>query len=226
MSYKPLEIETIEIAGITPSLLAIRLPKRSKEDSEFEVMATLEDGRFLSGVDFILGKNDSKLAGNLIRAGNDHAKAMRGIIVWAKLKMQVGWMIEFETYRHGVECLSTSSAMHGELKHLTGPELAEQKQADLPEKVYTRIVHMSYQALRSMYYPRRHHRHPDWPIFCKWIESLPYANELIIAAKPERKNKDLPPCDACGKQIPDGDNVGIECNLHRGCAVVEGGNHE
>lgn len=37
--------------------------------------------------------------------------------------------------------------------------------------------------------------------------------------------KQGPPCDACGKPISDGDNVGIECNLHRGCAVGEGGNH-
>ena len=127
----------------------------------------------------VIGPKDLYLASNLVKAGNDHAKAIRGIIVYLKIKLQIGFMIEFETYRHGVECLSTSSSMHCELSQLHGEELAEQKQADLPEKQYTRILTISYQALRSMYKARRHHKHPDWQIFCNWIETLPYAKELI-----------------------------------------------
>jgi len=88
-------------------------------------------------------------------------------------------MIEFETYRHGVECLSTSSAMHGELRGMRGEELAEAKQNGLPDKVYRRIVMVSYQALRSMYRARRHHRHPDWQIFCDFVEGLPWFPMLI-----------------------------------------------
>lgn len=30
-----------------------------------------------------------------------------------------------------------------------------------------------------------------------------------------------PPCDACGAPVPDGDNVGHECDLHSGCVEVE-----
>jgi hypothetical protein len=165
--YKPLKIELLEIAGLYPSMQAMRLPKKSESDSSFEG----------------LGPDDERLAGNLIRAGNDHAKAMRGIVVWLKLELQVGWMIELETYRHGIECLSTSSSMHGELVRLEGEELAEQKQADLPDKVYTRILTASYQALRSMYKARRTHRHPDWQIFCDFIETLPYFEELIMPRK-------------------------------------------
>lgn len=89
-------------------------------------------------------------------------------------------MLEFETYRYGVECLSTSSTMHGELKCLRGPELAAQKQAGLPEKVYVRRLKISYQALRRMYRARRKHRHPDWQIFCDWVEILPYFDKLIM----------------------------------------------
>lgn len=70
--------------------------------------------------------------------------------------------------------------MHMELSSLSGEDLAEQKQADLPNKQYTRILTASYQALRSMYHARRHHRHPDWHILCDWIETLPYAAELIM----------------------------------------------
>ena len=73
----------------------------------------------------------------------------------------------------------TTGAMHGELKALCGAALAEQKQADLPRKCYTRSLLMSYQTLRRIYRARRKHRHPDWRLFCQWIESLPYFQQLI-----------------------------------------------
>ncbi len=169
--YKPLEIELLETAGLVSSMRAMRLPKNTKSDTIHR--------SYLS----ILGKDDGYLAGKLIRAGDDHAKALRGIIVWVEMKMQVGFMIEFETYRHGIECLSTSSTMHTSLKSLSGAELVEQKQKGLEDLIYTRIVTISYQALRSMYFARRYHRHPDWRIFCKFIENLPYFTSLIKAEK-------------------------------------------
>lgn len=163
--YKPLEIVDFEVVGFRWAMRAMRLPKKSVGDTPHRL--------------FMIGPRDLHLASNLVKAGNDHAKAMRGIIVYAEINLQVGFMIEFETYRHGVECLSTSSSMHCELASLKGEELAEQKQADLPDKQYTRILTVSYQALRAMYKARRHHRHPDWQILCNWIETLPYAIELI-----------------------------------------------
>ena len=40
----------------------------------------------------------------------------------------------------------------------------------------------TYAELRNMYFQRRHHRlKEEWiDTFCKWIESLPYAKELIM----------------------------------------------
>jgi hypothetical protein len=171
--YKPLIVKINEVCGVEWAVKAMRLPKRSIGDSVFGW-----DEYRIADVTHI-GPKDSALASNLVRAGNDHAKAIRGIVAYLEIEMQVGFMIEFETYRHGVECLSTSSAMHGELKELTGVELAEQKQKDLSSKVYTRSVMISYQTLRSMYKARKNHRHPDWRIFCKIIETLPYFDVFI-----------------------------------------------
>lgn len=189
MKYKPLKIETIEVGGLVASLQAMRLPKGSKNDSVM-LIDTPEFWKYPSGKvalefgsEICLGQDDARLAGNLIRAGDDHAKAMRGIIVWAELEMQTGFMIELETYRLGSETLSTSSTMHNELKGMSGPELASKKQEGLPEKVYKRIASYSYQTLRRIYKARRNHRHPDWKIFCEWIEGLPYFKELIEAKK-------------------------------------------
>lgn len=171
MSYKPLNIVGWETVGLRWAMRAMRLPKGSAGDTAY------------TGVHTQIGLKDLNLASNLVKAGDDHAKAMRGIIVYLEIECQVGWLLEFETYRHGVECLSTSSSMHMELSGLSGEELAEKKQADLPEKQYTRILTASYQALRHMYFARRHHRHPDWKILCDWIETLPYAAELICVEK-------------------------------------------
>lgn len=43
-----------------------------------------------------------------------------------------------------------------------------------------RIQYFSYQALRRIYQQRRNHRLPHWHIFCDWIKTLPFANELIL----------------------------------------------
>lgn len=176
--YQPLKIETMEVAGFMPSIRGMRKPKGTVVDSFVDYEDYTNP--------FILGDSDADLAGRLIRAGNDHAKAMRGIIVWVEMKFMVGWMIEFVTYRIGTEDLSTSSTMHNELKELSGYQLAEQKQKDLVNKVYERSEHFSYQALRGIYRARRRHRHPDWRIFCRWIEELPYFDKLIFPEfKPE-----------------------------------------
>ena len=172
MYYKEIYPILNQVVGFKHSLIAMRKPKMSKNDSVFV-------GDSVS----ILGESDKRLAMALIKGGNDHAKAFRGIIAYLTIKMQTGFMIEFETYRHGVECLSTSSAMHGELKGLKGTELAEKKQKDLCDKVYERDLTISYQALRSMYKARRTHRHPDWQIFCDFVETLPWFNIFIMPEK-------------------------------------------
>lgn len=184
MNYKPLRIKKCKVTGMMPALKAMRLPKGSKNDSK--VLSGIDPFTTDSDQYLHLGENDKQLARSLVKAGPDHAKFTRGIIAYLEMEMQAGFMIEFETYRHGVECLSTSSSMHGELKGLKGEELAEQKQKDLSEKVYTRILTVSYQALRSMYKARRNHRHPDWQIFCDFVESLPYFDVFIY---PEAKKE-------------------------------------
>lgn len=42
-------------------------------------------------------------------------------------------------------------------------------------------VSLNYEQLSTIYKQRRHHRlKEDWGAFCDWIETLPYAKELII----------------------------------------------
>lgn len=160
MTYRPLEITTLEICGLQHALRAMRNPRMSHDKANPE--------------------DDLRLAAKLVNAGDEHAKALRGVVAYFELKMQIGWMLEWDTYRIGTEVLSTSSTMHLDHKGLSGPELAAAKQANLPNVIYTQTAMASYQALRRAYLQRRHHRHPDWQLFCNWIETLPHFNTLII----------------------------------------------
>lgn len=38
----------------------------------------------------------------------------------------------------------------------------------------------NYQQLKTIYQQRRHHKLPDWQMFCDWCESLPLFKELCI----------------------------------------------
>jgi hypothetical protein len=52
----------------------------------------------------------------------------------------------------------------------------------LPESwLQTRTVTMNYENIRNMYFQRRNHKLTEWSeSFVKWVETLPYAEELII----------------------------------------------
>ena len=46
-----------------------------------------------------------------------------------------------------------------------------------------RTCTMNYENLINMYYARRNHKLDEWHIFCNWIESLQYAQQLILVKK-------------------------------------------
>ncbi len=43
----------------------------------------------------------------------------------------------------------------------------------------TARITTNYRALKNIWRQRKNHRLPEWREFCKWIETLPYAEELI-----------------------------------------------
>lgn len=43
-----------------------------------------------------------------------------------------------------------------------------------------RTVTLNYQVLRNQYFSRSNHKLTEWHDYCAWIESLPYAKELIL----------------------------------------------
>ncbi|MBQ5675185.1 MAG: hypothetical protein IIV45_08930, partial [Lachnospiraceae bacterium] len=48
----------------------------------------------------------------------------------------------------------------------------------------------NYRCLKNIWRQRRNHRLPEWREFCKWIETLPYAKELICYEEKESETKE------------------------------------
>ena len=107
-----MEIQTIEVGGFMPMFLALRLPfgkaPRVKGASDFFMEGeTVNCGSLVTP-----DPKDVELVKNLIKNGDEHAKVMRGVLAWAKITAPRGWWQEFDTYRIGVEKLSSESTMH------------------------------------------------------------------------------------------------------------------
>lgn len=51
---------------------------------------------------------------------------------------------------------------------------------------------LNYAVLRNIYHARRNHKLDEWHTLCNWIETLPYAKELICEPTGEEKNGSLP----------------------------------
>ena len=196
-----MKIETIEIAGLAGSLTALRLPfgkeVRSKIENYCETHLDFTDMdveqtedtyevtmkgllKFTSNTSIAIDKKDLTLMQTLVKRGDEHAKVVRGIMVWARITAPVYWWCEEETYRMGHERLASESTMHIDCRGLSGSELQEAKSAIPMGKELTKVDMFSYQALRKMVAQRHNHRLPEWHEFVDWVRTLPLAEELIF----------------------------------------------
>ncbi len=111
-----------EVWGFEHALRGMRNPKNSWDRGDSQVSycdncAGYEDGcskcQFTGNCDLSvrIGKNDMKLAQQLIRAGSEHRKFMRQIFVSVDITAPLYWWKEFDTYKVGTVANSTST-MH------------------------------------------------------------------------------------------------------------------
>lgn len=138
--------------------------------------------------------------------GEGHDQFLTGIRVAFDLTFTVKAWIEAERYRF-LEFVSSQSTMHRISKfeldkqyiEYVDPRIIEIMQ-ELKDKYnntqdpedYLRLLYSNpcgfkltarmttnYRALKTIYSQRKNHRLPEWRDFCQWIETLPYAKELI-----------------------------------------------
>lgn len=181
-SVEQFSVKTLEIGGVGAALQALRLPfgKEARSVITFnaeEKFVMNNEHRFISH--FILDPKDEKLLQTLVKRGDEHAKVLRGVVVWCEINAPRFWWAEAATYRVGCECLSSESTMHMEGRGLDEDALVEMKE-NLPEgHMQKRVWMFSYQTLRRIYFQRRNHRLPQWRMFCDWIKTLPFSDDLI-----------------------------------------------
>ena len=97
-----LEISKTSVMNIDNAIRGARNPMNSwaRSDSYYD-----EDGNF------VLGENDLSLAVRLAKAGSDHRKYLRQIMVSMDITAPLYWWKEFDTYKVGTVANSTST-MH------------------------------------------------------------------------------------------------------------------
>ena len=176
-----IKIKTLEIAGLGSVLQALRLPfgKECRSHSEFNIEVQ-DNERFKTTSFTYINEKDLKLLSTLLKRGDEHAKTIRGLMVYAEIEAPVWFYRELETYRIGRERLSSESTMHIDCKGLSGEELEKAKDEIPMGKIQKTVDMFSYQALRRIYFQRRNHRLPMWHDFCRWIETLPYSQLITI----------------------------------------------
>lgn len=109
-----MDIKTIEVSGFMSSLHAMRNPMDSWDKSDTTWHTTEDyhpDEKYHTVLEFVTGESDHNLSVRLQKAGPEHCKHLRMIMVWADITAPRYWWTEFDTYRAGVEKVSCST-MH------------------------------------------------------------------------------------------------------------------
>lgn len=209
-----IKFENTEVMNFDGALRGMRNPLNSwsKSDSgyKYEYLGDCEPT-------FKIGENDLKLAKNLIKAGSDHRKFMRQILVSVDITAPIYWWKEFSTYKISTVANSCSTMHTIHKKEITRDDFSTDKMSVLAKDVLDdvisvlnscredfienkdkgswwdiiqllpmsynqkRTVTLNYETLYNIYGSRKNHKLAEWSDgFISWIESLPYAKELII----------------------------------------------
>lgn len=208
-----LKLERTSVMNFENAIRGARNPMNSwaKSDSAYD-----DKGNY------ILGENDLALARKLCRAGSDHRKFVRQILVSVDITAPLYWWKEFDTYKVATVANSTSTMHKIHAKPFELADFSVDKLSDgalaafrtymdymeatrrrfvetkdkhdwydliqlLPSSYnQLRTVTMNYETLINIYYARRAHKLDEWHVFCDWIRTLPYADDLICCREEER----------------------------------------
>lgn len=206
-----MKFENTQVTNFENAAIGMRLPM-CKDFAEAQQKTDLAThGLQIGGKDLDLMKrliNADKSA-----SGQPNSKFLRMIHVQVAITAPLYWWKEADTYKIATVTNSTST-MHRiancpitqncfeipifeeTLKRLESARLLfnETKDKDawkqlivnLPESwLQTRMFDCNYATLRNIYHQRKNHKLTEWHKFCEWIESLPYAKELICEMKGE-----------------------------------------
>ena len=207
-----IKFENTEVMNFEGAIRGMRNPLNSWEKSDSDFIYLMSND-----YEYKIGPNDMNLMMRLIKAGTDHRKFLRQILVTVDITAPLYWWKEFDTYKVGTvaNSCSTMHKIHAKefelddfshehlgnsslfLLHKTIDLLNEARDCfiETKDKFYwwqmiqllpssynqKRTVTLNYEVLRNIATSRKHHKLDEWSIgFMNWIESLPYAEDLIL----------------------------------------------
>lgn len=112
-----IKIENIETMGWSAAIRGMRNPMNSwkKSDSHWDYFPPRDDRYCIvqkaRDEEYVIGPNDRDLMLRLRKAGSDHRKFMRMIVVYMDITAPLYWWKEFDTYKVGTVANSCST-MH------------------------------------------------------------------------------------------------------------------
>ena len=116
-----LKVERISVMNFENAIRGARNPLNSwaRMDSYYD-----EDGNY------VLGDNDLSLATRLAKAGSDHRKFLRQIMVSMDITAPLYWWKEFDTYKVGTVANSTSTMHKIQAKEFTRDDFSCDRMTD------------------------------------------------------------------------------------------------
>lgn len=189
-------VNNVKIYDLKESILAAALPMRTEKcDYDKEEITERDLKRIKNLITAVENDNPA------------HGQFLSTIMVNFDLTFSNKAWVEMERYKFMTFC-SSQSTMHkiasfdlnSQYVEYVDPriievmnELKDRYNSTKDKEDYLRLLYSnpcgfrltarlsaSYRCLRNIYRQRKNHRLPEWIAFCKWIETLPYADELLI----------------------------------------------
>lgn len=137
-----MKITTLEVAGISPAIKGMRLPMMSRAKSDtYESIASQPK----------IGEADMGLCKRLIKGGNEHAKYLRMIQVWADVDMPRYFWSEMDTYKFGTK--NSESTMHRLLNNQNPITLDlfiySEEDTDIMQQIVNRLEKLRIEYLKT-----------------------------------------------------------------------------
>lgn len=209
-------VNNVKVYDLEESLLASGYPMRTELYNEQFGEKTLKRGKNLSHAADRVGAHDQYLTG--IRVNFDltfsnkawiEAERYRFLefvssqstmhrITEFDLSKQYNKYVDSRMIEIMREKITLYNALAG-IKFLE-PERQEEHR-ELLKELYLEILYSNpagflltarlttdYRCLKNIWRQRKDHRLPEWREFCEWIETLPYAKELICYEEKEKEN--------------------------------------
>lgn len=201
-----MKFENTDVWGFQHALRGMRNPKNSWEKSDSclddecrvpDFDGLCDDCEYFDGFGKtclpLIGANDMKLAQTLIKAGSEHRKFMRQIIVSVDITAPLYWWKEFDTYKVGTvaNSCSTMHKLHSAPITMDCFETGDFQSGVFP---YAGVLIANLEHLRQRYIETQDKKY--WKELVRWLPeswlqkrtvTMSYENLLAMCSKGQRR---------------------------------------